>query len=109
MRADPPIVPLARTIPLDVRRTFLRCYRSLAEICWQGRKWTSISQTSPRMRQSLVRILKSCANNVRRRRMTAVPTHTGEFQAIPQRERGSGLRGSGSTASPTVKSPNDGV
>jgi hypothetical protein len=32
MRTDPPIVPLARTIPLDVRRTFHRCYRSLAEI-----------------------------------------------------------------------------
>ena len=61
------IVPLARTISLDVRRTFLRCNRSLAEICWQGRRWTSISQTSPCMRQPLVRLLKGCANNVRRR------------------------------------------
>lgn len=36
MRTDPPIVPLARTIPL--RRTLLRCYRSLAKICWQGKE-----------------------------------------------------------------------
>jgi hypothetical protein len=64
--------------PLDVRRTLRRCYRSLAEICWQGRRWTSTSQTPPRMRQTLVRILKSCANDVRRRCDNVGRRHCGD-------------------------------